>query len=277
MIDLGLEGARAVVIGAGYIPERAGNGRAVALNLGRAGATVACIDIDAGRAEDTAQAVIDAGGKAFALTGDVLDSINIATAIDEAAARHGGGLDVCVNVIGTAWWKASVDVTDNEWDRAIQMNLTQVFYTLRAAAPHLSHGKGSSFTALSSSNGSQSARMHASYGAAKAGVISLMQTFAEELGPQGVRVNSVSPGNVGMGNLEDAPAAFGSDPMNPLAPPRATDIADAVLFLSSKLASRITGQNLLVDGGNRMANSFTRVPTTQTELPKTASYADTSE
>lgn len=275
MIDLGLDGALAAVVGAGYIPERAGIGRAVAFNLSRAGATVACIDLDAERAESTAKAIRDEGGSAFAVVGNVLDSQDITRAIDESAARL-GGLDVCVDVIGTAWWDRSADVSDDIWDRSIRMNLTQVFYVLRAAIPHLAAGgKGASFTALTSVDGMQSSRYHAAYGAAKAGVISLVQSFADEYGRDGVRVNAVAPGNVGGGNSEDAPAAFGSNPMNPLAPPRAQDIADAVLFLSSKLSSRVTGQNLLVDGGNRMANSLPfDEATLSTRRP--ASYADTS-
>lgn len=278
MIDLGLTGARAAVIGAGYIPERAGIGRAVAMNLSRSGASVACIDLDVARAEATAQSIRDEGGTAFAVAGNVLDPDNITRAIDESASLL-GGLDTVVDVIGTAWWSRSAEVTNEDWDKAIKMNLTQVFYALRASIPHLTEGakgasRGASFTALASIDGMQSSRYHAAYGAAKAGVISLVKSFAEEYGPHGVRVNTVAPGNVGGGNSEDEPAAFGSDPMNPLAPPRAQDIADAVLFLTSKLSSRITGQNILVDGGARMSNVFPANEAALDGLLRPASYAE---
>ena len=75
------------------------------------------------------------------------------------------------------------------------------------------------------------------------------EELGEEYGRYGVRVNVVAPGNVGAGNFEHPPAEFGSDPVNPLAPPRGADLSDAVLFLASKLSDRITGQTILVDGG----------------------------
>src|ERR1700759_416682 len=102
-IDLGLTGARAAVVGAGYLPHRAGFGRATVLNLARAGASVACIDVNTERAENAAKEVNDLGGKAFAITGNALDSADNKRAIDEAADKL-GGLDVAVNIVGTAWW-----------------------------------------------------------------------------------------------------------------------------------------------------------------------------
>jgi NAD(P)-dependent dehydrogenase (short-subunit alcohol dehydrogenase family) len=168
MIDLGLEGKGAVVSGAGNIAERAGHGRMTSLKLAAAGATVACIDIDKGRAEEIAAEVEGAGG---------------------------------------------------------------------------------SIVALASADGINAASMHAPYGAAKAGVISLAKSFAQELGRHGIRVNAVAPGNVGSGNEDWPEGQWAVNTINPLAPPRTRDIANAVLFLSSALAERITGQTLVVDGG----------------------------
>lgn len=102
---------------------------------------------------------------------------------------------------------------------------------------------------LASVDGIAAAAYHAAYGAAKAGVMSLTKTFAQELGRHGIRVNAVAPGNVGSGNEDQTPEAFGAAAVNPLAPPRTRDIANAVLFLASDLAARITGQTLVVDGG----------------------------
>jgi 3-oxoacyl-[acyl-carrier protein] reductase len=110
-------------------------------------------------------------------------------------------------------------------------------------------GTGGSLVALASVDGIAAAGYHAPYGAAKAGVISLVKTFADELGRYGIRANAVAPGNVGGGN-EDQPAGeYNVNGINPLAAPRGRDIANAVLFLSSALAERITGQTLAVDGG----------------------------
>lgn len=249
MIDLGLEGARALVVGAGFIPVRAGNGRGSALQLARAGATVACVDKDAERADRIAGEITDEGGKAFAVVADVLDSAAARRGIDEAAERL-GGLDVCVDIVGGAKWSKAADMSDEDWDAQILLNLTQVFYVFKAAIPHLIvNDGGGSLIALTSVDGIGSSRFHAGYGAAKAGVISLVKTLADEYGEHGLRVNAVAPGNVGGGNWDLPEIPFGEDVVNALAPPRGRDIADAVLFLASRLAAKITGQTLVVDGG----------------------------
>jgi NAD(P)-dependent dehydrogenase (short-subunit alcohol dehydrogenase family) len=249
MINLGLEGKRAVVSGAGYIPERAGHGRFTAMNLTDAGATVACIDIDEGRAHAIAAELEDRGGKAFAIVADMTKPLEIARALDAATSMM-GGIDVCVDIIGGATWNTVQDFTEDDWAWTIQNNLTQVFYLFQAVGRRMiEQGTGGSMLALASVDGIAAAGYHAPYGAAKAGVISLTKTFAHELGRYGIRVNAVAPGNVGSGN-EDQPAhEFPVNPVNPLAAPRAHDIANAALFLSSELAARITGQTLVVDGG----------------------------
>src|ERR1700741_509682 len=99
MIDLGLDGKRALVSGAGYIPGRAGHGRRSTLRLAEAGATVACVDIDAGRADAIVAEVEAAGGKAFPVVGDMTDRARGQGAVDEAAAGL-GGIDVGVDIIG---------------------------------------------------------------------------------------------------------------------------------------------------------------------------------
>jgi len=249
MIDLGLDGARAIVVGAGFIPERAGHGRGTALRLAAAGATVACVDLDAGRAAAIVAEVEDAGGKAVAVVGDVTDSAQARRVIDESVAAL-GGVDVCVDVVGEATFRRSDLMTDEEWRWEIAKNLDQVFYVHRAVIPHLvRQGTGGAITTISSVDGIGSSKYHVAYGAAKAGVISMVKTYSEELGPHGIRVNAVAPGNVGGGNWDRPDVGFGEDVCNPLAPPRPMDIANAVLFLSSALAARITGQTLVVDGG----------------------------
>ena len=127
MIDLGLEGKGAVVSGAGHIPERAGHGRVTSLKLAEAGARVACIDIDKGRAEDIAAEVESSGGTAFPVIADMTDPAQVQRAIDESAAGL-GSIDVCVDIIGGATWDGVQDVSIDDWDWNIQNNLSQVFY-----------------------------------------------------------------------------------------------------------------------------------------------------
>jgi NAD(P)-dependent dehydrogenase (short-subunit alcohol dehydrogenase family) len=259
MIDLGLTGARAVVVGAGFIPARAGHGRGSALRLAEAGATVACIDMDEGRAAEIVAEIESAGGKALGIVGDVTDRAEARRVIDEAVEAL-GGVDVCVDIVGEATFGRSEEFGDDEWDRQMLKNLSQVFSIYKAVIPHLvRQGTGGSITTLASVDGIGSSKYHVAYGAAKAGVISMVKTYSEELGPHGIRVNAVAPGNVGGGNWDQPDVGFGQDPCNSLAPPRAMDIANAVLFLSSSLAARITGQTLVVDGGaiNRNPWNFT--------------------
>ncbi|MFD6894387.1 SDR family NAD(P)-dependent oxidoreductase [Rhodococcus sp. NPDC060086] len=249
MIDLGLDGARAIVIGAGFVPSRAGHGRGSSLQLARAGATVACVDKNAERADQIVREITDEGGTAFAIVADVLESDQARRAVDEAAARM-GGLDVCVDIVGQAMWGKAAEFSDEEWNAQLLVNLTQVFYVFKAAVPYLAaNEQGGSLMALTSVDGLGSSRFHAAYGAAKAGVMSLVKTFADEYGKDGVRVNAVAPGNVGGGNWDLPEVPFGEDVVNALAPPRGRDIADAVLFLASRLSAKITGQTLVVDGG----------------------------
>lgn len=249
MIDLGLSGKGAVVSGAGYIPERAGHGRICSLKLAEAGAAVACIDIDEGRAKGVVAEVESAGGKAFPVVADMTDPAQVDRALDEAVAGL-GSLDVCVDIIGGARWDRAQDFSDEDWAWTIQNNVSQVFYLFRAAGRRMiSQGTGGSIVALASVDGISAAALHAPYGAAKAGVISLAKTFAQELGRHGIRVNAVAPGNVGAGNEDWPEGQYAVNQVNPLAPPRTRDIGNAVLFLCSSLAERITGQTLVVDGG----------------------------
>lgn len=249
MIDLGLDGKGAVVSGAGYIPERAGHGRATALKLAEAGARLACIDIDEARARGIVSEVEAAGGKAFPIVADMTDPPQAQRAIEEAAAGL-GSVDVCVDIIGGARWDRAVDVADEDWDWVIQNNLTQVFLLFRAVGRQMiRQATGGAIVALASVDGINAAGLHAPYGAAKAGVMSLAKTFAHELGRYGIRVNAVAPGNVGAGNEDWPDGQWAANSINPLAPPRTRDIGNAVLFLCSALAERITGQTLVVDGG----------------------------
>jgi NAD(P)-dependent dehydrogenase (short-subunit alcohol dehydrogenase family) len=249
VIDLGLDGKRAVVSGAGYIPTRAGHGRSSALRLAEAGCAVACIDIDEDRARAITAEITDAGGQAFAIVADMTERHQVRRALDEATGLL-GGIDVCVDIIGGTRWDEVQDVTDDDWTWAIQNNLTQVFLLLQEAGRRMiRQGSGGSLVALASVDGIAAAAFHAPYGAAKAGVISMTRSFAHELGRYGIRVNAVAPGNVGTGNEDQPEGQYAVSPINPLAAPRARDIGNAVLFLSSALAARITGQTLVVDGG----------------------------
>jgi 3-oxoacyl-[acyl-carrier protein] reductase len=260
MIDLGLTGKRAVVSGAGFIPQRAGHGRQSSLKLAEAGATVACIDIDAGRARGIVAEIESMGGQAFPVVADMTDPDQTQRAIDESAEVL-GGIDVCVDIIGQATWARAEELTLQEWQRDMQRNVTQVFTLWQVVGRRMMlQGTGGSLVALASVDGTAGAAYHLAYGVAKAGVISLTKTFAEEYGPHGIRVNAVAPGNVGTGNEDQPEGQWAVSPTNPLAAPRGSDVANAVLFLSSALAARITGQTLVVDGGTTIRSMWGMTP-----------------
>jgi 3-oxoacyl-[acyl-carrier protein] reductase len=246
-IDLGLEGKRIIVSGAGH--ERAGHGKLTSLRLAAAGARIACIDWDVDRAKSVVSDIQSSGGEAHAIVADMTDRGVVAQAVADAST-YLGGLDGCVDIIGSARWQKVEDITDEHWHWAIQHNVTQVFYLYQEVAQHLiKQGTGGSMVSIASVDGIVAAAYHAPYGAAKAAVMSLTKTFAFELGRYGIRVNSVAPGNVGAGNEDQPDGEYDVNGINPLAAPRARDIANAILFLTSELAARITGQTLIVDGG----------------------------
>lgn len=249
MISFGLEGKRALVSGAGWVPERAGHGRASARKLAEAGATVACVDIDEGRAKGIVEEIHADGGNAFPVIADMTIRSEVARAV-QVATQTMGGIDVCVDIIGRTIWEEAQKTSDQDWDWVIANNLTHVFYLFRSAGRRMiEQGTGGALAALASVDGIGASAFHLHYGAAKAGVISLVRTFADEYGHWGIRANAVAPGNVGGGNEDQPEGEYDVNGINPLAAPRSRDIANAVLFLCSDLAARVTGQTLAVDGG----------------------------
>ena len=243
---LKLAGCRAAVIGAGQ-----GIGRAVALALADAGARLALIDERGDRAEAVAREVEAAGGEAVPWAADVADPEQAEGAV-EAAFGTLGGLDCAVNIVGAASWAPLVDLDEETWRRDFRVNLDQHWYVARAAARRWLAGESpGSLVVVASVSGVFAAPRHAAYGAAKAGLLSLVRSMSEEWWPQ-VRANAVVPGAVRTPRIE-AGWASGEVPrpdesvVDRMAEPE--DVAGAALFLCSGLARRITGQALVVDGG----------------------------
>ena len=243
MIELGLVGKRALVAGAGQ-----GIGRACALALSEAGAQVACVDNDADRA-----AAVSAEVGGLALVADARDRSDVEASVARAVEEF-GGLDVCVDIIGEARWARVLDATDEDWDTSFDLVLRHVFYLAQAAGKQMvAQGTGGAFVAIASVSGLRSAPNHGPYGAAKAGLMSLIRTLAIELAADGVRCNAVAPGAVltprvlAMMSEERLAESAQAIPLGRQAQPE--DIAKAVLFLCSDLAAYVTGQTLVVDGG----------------------------
>jgi NAD(P)-dependent dehydrogenase (short-subunit alcohol dehydrogenase family) len=247
----GLRGKHAAIIGGGL-----GIGRASAELLSQAGAAVAVVDIERQRAEAVARALEAAGGRAVALSADVLDAPRGAEVLREAADQL-GGLEVLVNVVGRSTYKPLLEMDDAHFALDLDRNMGYVFRVCRAFANRLvERGEGGAIVNIASVAGLQGAPGNAGYGAAKAALISLTRSMAVEWAEYGIRVNCVAPGIVatdhwlesrGEAAAGEASRRSATVPLGRLG--RQEEVANAVLFLASEMSSYITGQALVLDGG----------------------------
>lgn len=256
-----LSGQVAVLTGAG-----SGIGKATALTLAAAGATVVGGDI----AEDAVQATADeieaAGGTARAQRTDVTSREQVDALIDGAKAEF-GRVDIVGNIAGVPHNKMVADCTDEEFERILAINLKSVFYGCQAAMRVMAGQGSGNIVNISSGAIDTPAPTLACYGMTKAAVAMLTKTLAWEAGPLGIRVNAIAPGvietnfsrhnfvneqgEVDPEKLEGYRKRFGA-----MAPLRRVgegqDVADTILFLVSERASFMTGQILRPNGGVAM-------------------------
>ena len=253
-----LDGCVAVVTGAAQ-----GLGLGIAEQLAADGAQVFMADLQFGKAEAASQDLAARGFNTSAARLDVTDSVEVSGFFDTIAVEQ-GRVDILVNSAGLGQDVCSVlDLSDQQWRRVIEVNLTGTFYTCRAAGQIMARQESGAIVNLASINGQNPAALVAAYNAAKAAVISLTKTLALELAPYGVMVNAVSPGPVytdfnrkvmaqrseslGISEEDMIERVRKSIPLGRWGEP--VDIARTVSFLCSPAASWITGQVLRVSGG----------------------------
>jgi 3-oxoacyl-[acyl-carrier protein] reductase len=240
-----LEGKVALVTGASR-----GIGRAIAVQLARRGARVACVATAAERCAETVSVCGEAGGEAHAWGVDVADTSLVAELVS-TVHKELGGLDVLVNNAGITRDQLLLRMSEEDFDAVVATNLKGTWNFLRAAARPLMKSGGrvvnvASVVGLIGNPG------QSNYAASKAGILGLTRSVAKELASRGVCVNAVLPGFIATdmtaGMTEDARAELsGSIPLGRVGSPE--DVARLVDFLCGPGGAYITGQSLIVDGG----------------------------
>jgi 3-oxoacyl-[acyl-carrier protein] reductase len=249
MHPLALSERAVVVTGAGR-----GIGAATARLLARAGARVALLDQDGAGVTQTAQAIGLEGADALAFEVDVTDAFAVERIFDRVVEEW-GRLDVLVNNAGLVRDARLEEVTDEDWDLTLDVNLKGAMVCARAAVPHmLARGAGRILSAASAAardgNVSQTA-----YGASKGGILGLTRCWARELGPRGITANAVAPGFIDTEMERSVSAAVAQEIASRTAAGRmgrAEEVANVYLFLASDLASCMIGAGVGVDGGLRL-------------------------
>ena len=259
-----------------------GQGRSHAIGLAAEGADIVAVDICAqvdtvpypmatpADLEYTTKEVERLGRRVIAAEVDVRDLPGLTALVDRAVSEL-GRLDIVVANAGIATYHPAVDLTEQQWQDVIDIDLTGVWKTLKAAIPHIiAGGEGGAIAIISSATAIKAAENCAHYAAAKAGLVALMRVLAVELGPHRIRVNTVHPSIVstdmvhnettyrlfrpdladpGREDLEEAAQHLSKLPGALLDP---QDITDAVLYLVSDDARNVTGTTHVVDAGSTL-------------------------
>lgn len=233
-----------------------GIGRASARMLASEGAAVVIGDVD-----DAASAVVaeisDAGGRATFVRTDVRSSHDVQHLVDATVEEH-GRLDAIVNNVGVAIGGSAGEMSEDDWNRVIDINLTGVWRGMRFAIPEMRKAGGGSIVNVSSVQSLVGFIGWAGYAASKGGINALTQQAAVEYAPEGIRVNAIIPGTIltGMneGILSEHPDPddlmaewTAMHPVGRIGQPE--EVATAVVYLTSDESSFVTGMLLRVDGG----------------------------
>ena len=239
----------AIVTGGG-----SGIGRAAALRFAKEGAKVVVADIDSKNGEGTVNYIREHEGSAIFVKTDVSEPEQIKQLVEAATSMY-GGLHIMFNNAGVGNSEVrSVDLTVEEWDRVVDINLKGVFLGIKYAVPELIKSGGGAIINTSSLLGLKGQKFVFAYNASKAGVVVLTQNAALEYGKYNIRVNAIAPGVIDTKIIDNWkqderkwPIISRANALGRIGTPE--EVANAVLFLASDEASFITGTTLSVDGG----------------------------
>jgi NAD(P)-dependent dehydrogenase (short-subunit alcohol dehydrogenase family) len=249
---LSLEGRRAIVTGAA-----SGIGRGIAIRLAEMGAFVAVLDVDESKGRATVDEIKTHGGAATFLKCDVRSAADCRYAVDSVYERA-KKIDILCNCAGIAIRKDVVELTEDEWDLALDVTLKGIYLVSHEVIPHMIRNGGGSIVNIGSGWSLKGGPRAAAYCAAKGGTVNLTRAMAIDHGKHNIRVNCVCPGDVDTPMLASECAQLGEDkaafmreaanrPLARVGTP--DDVANAVLFLASPMSTWITGAALVVDGG----------------------------
>lgn len=218
-----------------------------------AGAQLVLSDLNLEALQKFAAELDPTGERVLALAQDVSDSQQAIDVVNAAVERF-GAIDVLIPCAGLYLERPLKDISDQEWSKVTAVNLDGVFYTIRAAIPHLR--QGASIVNVASMAGHKGSLNHAHYAASKGAVLNLTRTLALELAPN-IRVNNVSPGLIDTPMIrklmqEKGDTLLQQTPLQRLG--SSDEVADAVLYLASDFSSFITGETLHVNGGLYIAS-----------------------
>lgn len=245
-------GKVALVTGAASNP---GLGRATAIRLAQEGAKLMVTDIDVAGAQNCADEINAAGGEALAMQHNVTEPAEWDAVMAAMQAAH-GQVDIVVNNAGIAVLVAIEEMTLEQWNRQIEVNLTSVFLGCKAAIAAMKKGDGGSIINLSSVAGIVGLATCTAYGAAKGGVRIMSKAVAVEAASYNIRCNSVHPGVIwtnmqaqasGLNDPSDLQVSSARIPLARHGEP--DDIANCILYLASDEANYVTGAEFVIDAG----------------------------
>jgi NAD(P)-dependent dehydrogenase (short-subunit alcohol dehydrogenase family) len=228
-----------------------GIGLAIARTLTEYGANVVMNDINEATLTSAATSLEDIGGPSLQVVADISQSAEVEMLTRRVNEKF-GHIDILVNNAGYLICKNFLDLTEQDWDRSLAVNLRAMFLCCRAVLPGMISARKGAIVNIASTAAFHTTIPHIPYSVAKAGVVALTRDLAYEMAPFGIRVNAVAPGNI-VTPMSDGANQESHTPLSHLCPlghmgsPR--DIAEAVAYLASDLAKYVVGTTLKVNGG----------------------------
>lgn len=233
----------------------AGIGAAICLRLAREGIAVGVLDINIDDATKVANEIVSQGGRAMPLQASVADRTQVTAAVDNLRGEF-GPITILVNNAGITGWVPFEEITDEAWDRMMEINLKGNFIVTQVVLSDMKAAKWGRIVNISSSSAQSGTATMAHYSASKGGVVSLTRTLALELGPLGITVNNIPPASIAGTVMFEASkdkmpmpveAIVKMLPVRRMGEPE--DIANACAWLVSEDTGYVTGQTIGVNGG----------------------------